>query len=743
MIALGLRLSLRGGREAGARLVFTALGVAVGVALLLLTLSGFRGLEAKDVREGWLLTNERNVMPSIDERTTDPLWWRVVSDSFGEDVLRRVEVAATGSRSPLPPGVSRLPAAGEYYVSPALADLLERTPDDQLRARFSGRLIGVLGEAALTSPTALTAVVGVHAPGIEPPAFVDHGGAPVSTWIQVRSMETAPKPSDYSLFFRLVLGLGAVGLLLPVLVFVATSTRLAGARREERFAALRLVGATPRQVNMIACVESVLAAFTGTLLGVVGFYVFRPLVARIPFTGEPFFTSDLSLGWGLIVSVVLGVPLAAAAVGLLALRRVRISPLGVSRRVAPRAPRLWRLGPAAAGLAALAVAPYVALPEGNAGIAFILVTFALIILGLAAAGPWLTMMGARLVTRSAGSDWSLLAGRRLSDGPGAAFRGVSGVVLAVFVGSVFVGVIDTALNEARANGTRASLPASSVRQWTGGRPGGGMDGAKVAALVAKLEHLEGVTAAVRLYAPASRTDAELGNCLVALADWRRMPGLAVPNGDGQIVTVTANDLFYGAAEPGSAVVGPEPAGGLAGRPVSALVVLTDGAASSIERVRTVLLRELPDSAPSVTVAQMDAASLQLVSIMQRMVDVGIILSLLIAGCSLAVSVAGGLIERKRPFSLLRLTGMPLGHLRRVVLIEAAVPLLLGTGVSAVVGILAAGLILRAIPTRLILDAPSGSYYALLAGGVAAAFAIVCATLPLLGRVTRIESARTE
>jgi predicted lysophospholipase L1 biosynthesis ABC-type transport system permease subunit len=217
----------------------------------------------------------------------------------------------------------------------------------------------------------------------------------------------------------------------------------------------------------------------------------------------------------------------------------------------------------------------------------------------------------------------------------------------------------------------------------------------------------------------------------------------VPDGDGQVVTVAVNDLFYGAAELGSAVAGPEPAGGLAGRPVSALVVLTDGAASSIERVRTVLFRELPDSAPSVTVAQMDAASLQLVSIMQRMVDVGIILSLLIAGCSLAVSVAGGLIERKRPFSLLRITGMPLGHLRRVVLIEAAVPLLLGTVLSAVVGIFAAGLILRAIPTQLALDAPSGSYYAVLAGGVAAAFAIVCATLPLLGRVSRIESARTE
>jgi hypothetical protein len=43
MISLGLRFSLKGGREAGFRLTFTALGVAVGVALLLFTLSGFAG----------------------------------------------------------------------------------------------------------------------------------------------------------------------------------------------------------------------------------------------------------------------------------------------------------------------------------------------------------------------------------------------------------------------------------------------------------------------------------------------------------------------------------------------------------------------------------------------------------------------------------------------------------------------------------------------------------------------------
>ena len=88
----------------------------------------------------------------------------------------------------------------------------------------------------------------------------------------MRSIETAPREHSYSSFLKIVLGLGAVGLLLPVLIFVATSTRLAAARREERFAALRLVGATPRQVNVLASVEAGLAAAAGALLGFVLFW---------------------------------------------------------------------------------------------------------------------------------------------------------------------------------------------------------------------------------------------------------------------------------------------------------------------------------------------------------------------------------------------------------------------------------------------------------------------------------------
>jgi hypothetical protein len=130
-------------------------------------------------------------------------------------------------------------------------------------------------------------------------------------------------------------------------------------------------------------------------------------------------------------------------------------------------------------------------------------------------------------------------------------------------------------------------------------------------------------------------------------------------------------------------------------------------------------------------------------LLRRLVDVGIVLSLIIAGCSLAVAVAGSLVERKRSFGMLRLAGTPLARLRRVVMLEAAVPLALVAVASAAAGIAAAGLILHVLHGHGGLYMPPPGYFALVGGGLAAALGVVAATLPLLGRLTAPESVRLE
>lgn len=127
---------------------------------------------------------------------------------------------------------------------------------------------------------------------------------------------------------------------------------------------------------------------------------------------------------------------------------------------------------------------------------------------------------------------------------------------------------------------------------------------------------------------------------------------------------------------------------------------------------------------------------------QRLANVVVLVSLCVAGCGLAVSVVGGLNDRKRPFSLLRLGGVRLGTLRRVIALETSVPLLIVAAVAVGSGFLAAGLFLRS-QMHYGLHAPGPGYYVMVLAGLAASLAVIASTMPLLRRITGPETARNE
>ena len=368
MIRLGLRLTISGGREAVIRLVVLAVAVGLGVGLLLTAISGINAVNSQNDRYAWFLTGNPGVPSGLAnlgaksrEGTTtetsgstsaDPLWWLLRDDVFDGQVVYRVDVAATGPTSPVPPGIPHDPGPGQYYASPALAALLKQTPANELGDRYPGRLAGTIGDAALPSPGSLVIVVGdkagqlaqasgaVRATSISatPPSGCDGDSCVLGLGIDAKGLD-------------LVLPVVALAMLVPVLVFVATATRLSAARREQRFAAMRLAGAVPRQISVIAAVESTAAAILGMTAGFGIFFGLRDPLAAIPFTGEPFFPADLALSLTDIVIVAIGVPVAAAFAARLALHGVHISPLGVTRRVtpSPRRPggcsRCWRAWP--------------------------------------------------------------------------------------------------------------------------------------------------------------------------------------------------------------------------------------------------------------------------------------------------------------------------------------------------------------------------------------------------------------
>ena len=745
MIRLGLRLTLGSGREAALRVLVTAAAVALGVGLLLACLAAVNGLHAQTDRGAWLDTSAQASRPTS---TSGELWWLSSTDEFGNQEIDRVDVAAAGSHAPVPPGIPHLPGPGEYYASPALTTLLRSEPPNELRDRYSGRQIGTVGAGALPSPNSLVIVIGHTARQLSQAPGAFEVGAIQRTAAHCYACQNTVGSGSVLQF---ILAGGAVALLLPMLILIATASRLSTARREERFAAMRLVGATPHQIAVVSAVEAAVAAVAGVAVGFALFFVFRPLLYHVPFTGATFSQGDLSLHSIDFVLALIGVPVAAVVSARLALRRVQKSPLGVNRRVSPRPPRMVRIIPLLAGVAVLAYFDSAGKPGSNGGqLLEVLVGFVLLIVGLVLAGPWFTTVGSRLLVKRASHPATLIAGRRLLDNPKAAFRFISGLVIALFVASAAIGALSSFAAATTSSGGgsagRGTLAELFCSFSTTNCPASTRVPSVPIKVLDELSSTPGVRAVTVVH--QNPTQAQLQNSfgIVACDQLAQTPAI------GQCAlgaTVAGIGYFLsnllGHNSRASSTVWPSAhlsAAEVARLPVDAVVVATNGSSGSLERARTSLERAFPFQGAPVAVEALDPSTARLLSMIQDMTEVVIVASLIIAACSLAVSIAAGLGERKRPFSLLRLTGVPTALLHRVVALESALPLLLVAAVSVVVGLVSAALYLHS-QVGIAFSMPGIAYWATVIGGLAASLAIIASTFPILNRITGPEVARNE
>jgi O-antigen/teichoic acid export membrane protein len=178
--------------------------------------------------------------------------------------------------------------------------------------------------------------------------------------------------------------------------------------------------------------------------------------------------------------------------------------------------------------------------------------------------------------------------------------------------------------------------------------------------------------------------------------------------------------------------------------VDAIDVQTDGSPPAIEQARTLL--ETASAYPGVstpsTIADFVAQENAQNDDYNQLANVVILVSLPIAGCTLATGIAAGLADRKRPFSLLRLTGARLATLRQVVALEGAVPLLSVAAVAIGTGFAGAAMFASEAQQHPMV-APGLAYYLMTAGGILVSLGIIAATFPLLERITGPEVARNE
>jgi MFS family permease len=623
----------------------------------------------------------------------------------------------------VPLGLPHFPQPGEVFASPPLADLLHELPADRLADRFPSAPSGTIGRDFLAGPDDLVAVVGVT------PEAAEAMGAQ-----SVVAVNTKPQEFGFTDFLRLVFAIGAVGLILPVLVFVSTSTRLGAARREQRFAAMRLAGATPRQTNLVAAVEAGAAAAIGAVAGALGFFALRPQVAKITIDSHPPFVEDVRIPPALLVAVLLLVPMLAVAASMVSLRRLQISPLGVARRSVRPRPTARRLVPLVVGGIGFVLAVAVGVHgRGWSVILPIVVTFSLVIYGIVVAGPWLTVLTARLIGRLGRRPASLLAGRRLEDDPTTGFRAVSGLVLAVFVASVFAGSTAAVVAEGGTPKPGLVAPSTIVAPLP--------DPSTAPAALAAASAAGAGKGIVAHRDPQQQADAHgVTTLLVACGD---LDVLALDDGCQGVARVEVLPFVRDSTGGDGMVATPTSftLDELAAMPAEYVAVLTDGRPSSTDRIRTAIQQAAPGAAPWLG-SEASTRDNSRITQLSRLANLALAVSLVIAGCGLAVAVAGGIIERKRPFALLRLSGMHLRELQRVALLEAAAPLVLIALASAVLG-LAVSAVVVGIAGGVAWEVPSVGYWLSLAGGLLVALGVAAASLPLLGRVTVPSAVRFE
>lgn len=116
-LSMGARFAVTGGREGWTRTLLTAVGVGLGVGLLLLTTAVPNVLGARhdrdDARYDFSFETTKKI-PAAD----DTLVVAHVDTSFHDDDVRGRLLQPEGPEAPLPPGVEAFPKAGEMVVSP-------------------------------------------------------------------------------------------------------------------------------------------------------------------------------------------------------------------------------------------------------------------------------------------------------------------------------------------------------------------------------------------------------------------------------------------------------------------------------------------------------------------------------------------------------------------------------------------------------------------------------------------------
>ena len=725
------------------RLALTSAAIAVGILVLLALVSGINALNNRHARLNWgsqiqdAASNPQQQVPGASPliASTSPPNGNDNLNLWQDKPIRAISLYATGDNSPQFPGFTT-PKPGEYLLSPGLKKIVDSNSDIDLATRFGSKYVGETPKEYTTSPDMLLAVSGVSMSDQQIEASVQNHE--VARMYEV----TAKRKADF-MFSGVLLAtvmLGASILLFPVIIFLSVATQLGSAQREQRYAALRLIGATRSQITRIIALESFMASLVGVAFGVLAFFMIRDWLPNFKFNGEGFWPSDfiiMTWQYAITIGLTLGLSLLANWWGM---RHVRTSPLGVSRRqTITKRPSFWRSIPLLLGLVIILFARFTSTKDaaGQSAIFAVMAGVMLVMFGLVIAGPYLTERLARLIARFTSSPETLLSSKRIAVQSGRVFRSVSGVVIALFAAGFYLTAVSGIANyEAStvANNGLSRLERNTVlmTRVTSDTLLDTLSRQPYVSSVVKAPELMGAYTVIpcseithyttftcqaepnsylsAVYFPSSDIDSTrvYGK---DLADLKRNLQAAVPSGE-----MTTSSAY--------------------------LLKLTD--IQHLDNLRTLILSsaDYPGATIDSGLYAQEPAAEPVVKELAGLTYLGLVVVLCIAVISLIVATIGGILERQRSLATLRLGGMTAAQMKRVVFTESLIPLLSASVVAAGLGVAVGYLFMQMVSATL--DAViSGQLLAVLAASIGLAALGVYLVLPMLDKITRPEANQTE
>lgn len=297
LLALGVRMGHAGGAEARARFVAVAGATALAVFVLL----GLCAIPSAAQARADRALGREPVVTSEAER--DAMTATRTTAIDGRLVRSHLIWSVVPGATP-PPGVASLPGPGESLVSPALEAALE-TPEGAASRALFGVVVGEIGGDGLVDRGELVAYVGIEPP---PMAFALPVAGPVEHHpVTYRPDAGGRTPEGIGAWAWVLVGL--VVLSVPLHALVVAALRLGDRAQRRQLAALRLIGASRRDVRLIRAGALGPPALLGAGIAWLGFELARTRADGIGLAGRRWYPGDVepSVAGVLAMVVVLGV----------------------------------------------------------------------------------------------------------------------------------------------------------------------------------------------------------------------------------------------------------------------------------------------------------------------------------------------------------------------------------------------------------------------------------------------------